>query len=200
MLQVNEVLGLEHRSSAKNILLAGDVNVFRFDAVLAFAQAIDRHNRRTTNRMSFTILGEVAEEYRNQLATLDGVSLAGRQSHEFCLDAMTKADLLYLPLAFAERAARIALYSLPTKLPEYLASGRPVLFHAPRESALYQVAERYDLQPRLATVDATLLDNFVEKWTSQVNTAAPEDHNVKRALIEEFDRQKLASHFQSAFA
>src|SRR5262245_10743907 len=28
------------------VLLAGDVNVFRFDAVIAFAEAIERHNRR----------------------------------------------------------------------------------------------------------------------------------------------------------
>jgi hypothetical protein len=188
------------KSSAKRVLLAGDVNVFRFDAVLAFAQALDRYNRQNANRIEFTILGEVADEYRVQLVTLKGVSLPGRQSHEFCLNAMTQSDLLYLPLAFAERAARIAHYSLPTKLPEYLAAGHPVFFHAPRESALYQVAERYDLKPRLATVDAQQLDKFVGEWTSQSNTDNSLHTNVKRALSEEFDRRKLASHFQRAFA
>ena len=187
-------------TSAKNVLLAGDVNVFRFDAVLAFGQAIDRHNRRNSNQISFTIFGDVADEYRETLAGLGGVSLCGRRPHEFCLDAMKTADLLYLPLAFAEKASRIALYSLPTKLPEYLASGRPVFFHAPDQSALYKVAERYDLKPRMATLDAKQLDDFIETWTSQSNAEPPTFDKARTALREEFDRRMLASRFQSALA
>jgi len=186
-------------SSTRNVLLAGDVNVFRFDAVLAFGQAIDRYNRRNRNQISFTILGDVAAEYRAQLDDLEGVVLSGRTSHERCLDTMKTADLLYLPLAFAERASRIALYSLPTKLPEYLSTGRAVFFHAPRESALYQVAERYDLKPRLATTDDMELDSFVEKWTSQIDPDFSGFANAREALSREFDKQKLAVSFQRAF-
>jgi len=190
-------------TSAQTVLLAGDVNVFRFDAVLAFGQAIDRynrHNRRNHNTLTFTILGDVAAEYREQLEGLEGILLNGRTSHESCREAMKTADLLYLPLAFAERASRIALYSLPTKLPEYLATGRPVFFHAPGQSALYQVAERYDLKPRLATNDSKELDSFIEEWTSERNPDPSVFDNARNALCQEFDKQKLALQFQRAFA
>ena len=60
--------------------------------------------------------------------------------------------------------SRISLYSLPTKLPEYLASGKSVFFHAPKDSAVFRVAERYDLTPRLASIDPVVLDGFVESW------------------------------------
>jgi len=189
-----------HRSSAKSVLLAGDVNVFRFDALLAFGQAIDRHNRHHTNQISFTILGDVAAEYREQLAGLSGILLKGRTSHECCLEAMKTADLLYLPLAFAPRASRIALYSLPTKLPEYLATGRPVFFHAPSPSALYQVAERYDLEPRLATTDAKELDSVIAKWVTELHPDPVAIEKARKALSQEFDKRQLAFWFQSAFA
>jgi hypothetical protein len=110
---------------------------------------------------------------------------------------MKAADLLYLPLAFCKRSARISLYSLPTKLPEYLASGKSVLFHAPKESAVFRVAERYDLSPRLATTDPQALDDFVDAWAEgkQNETFA----RVRSALLEEFDIELLAARFQAAF-
>src|ERR1051325_6839633 len=53
----------------RQVLLAGDVNVFRFDAVIAFAEAIERHNRRRGQAIEFTVMGEVAEQHRSALST-----------------------------------------------------------------------------------------------------------------------------------
>jgi len=184
-------------SKPRQVLLAGDVNVFRYDAVIAFAEAIERHNQRNGESIAFTVMGEVAEQHRASLSVLRAVRMLSRRSHAECLDAMKAADLLYLPLAFAEKSARISRYSLPTKLPEYLATGKSVFFHAPRESAVFRVAERYDLTPRLATIDPAALDGFVETWAS--GNGADCNDRAKRALREEFDIAQLAARFQAAF-
>lgn len=184
-------------SKPRQVLLAGDVNVFRYDAVIAFAEAIERHNRRNGESIEFTVMGDVAEQHRASLSALRAVKMLSRRSHSECLDAMKAADLLYLPLAFGEKSARISLYSLPTKLPEYLATGKSVFFHAPRESAVFRVAERYDLTPRLATIEPTALDTFVETWANA--HGADCNGNAKRALQEEFDIDTLAARFQAAF-
>lgn len=182
-------------SNPRQVLLAGDVNVFRFDAVLAFAEAIERHNRRNGEAIEFTVMGDVAEQHRSSLSGL--VKMLGRRSHAECFDAMKAADLLYLPLAFGKKSSRISRYSLPTKLPEYLATGKSVFFHAPQESATFRVAERYDLTPRLATVEPAALDAFVEAWASGNGAHCPD--KAKRALREEFDIDRLAAQFQAAF-
>ena len=181
------------------VLLAGDVNVFRFDAVLAFAEAIERHNGRGADSIDLTVMGEVADEHRRSLSSLRAVKLLNRQSHDACLRAMKAAHLLYLPLAFGKQSARISLYSLPTKLPEYLASGKTVLFHAPKDSAVYRVAERYDLKPRLATIDRDALDEFVASW-AQADRNGNDALKASRALQEEFNLRRLATRFQAAFA
>jgi len=185
-------------SKPGKVLLAGDVNVFRFDAVIAFAEAIERHNRRNGESIEFTVMGDVAEQHRSSLSSLRAVKMLSRRSHSECLEAMKAADLLYLPLAFAKKSSRISLYSLPTKLPEYLATGKSVFFHAPKDSAVFRVAERYDLTPRLATIDPAALDAFVETWTSGNGTACTD--KAKRALQEEFDIDRLSARFQAAFA
>ena len=187
-------------TKASQILLAGDVNVFRFDAVIAFAEAVERHNQRRGQSIELKVMGEVAEQHRSSLSTLRAVKLLSRRSHSECLDAMKAADLLYLPLAFATRSSRISLYSLPTKLPEYLASGKRVFFHAPKESAVFRVAERYDLTPRLPTIDPESLDAFVESWAAGEQNGTENALRAKRALLEEFDVDRISRDFHAAFA
>jgi hypothetical protein len=183
----------------RRILLAGDINVFRFDAVFAFAQALQRYSERTIVPLELTVLGDVAAEYAKPLSNLGIVRILGRRSHSECLEAMRNTDLLYLPLAFSRKATRISLYSLPTKLPEYLATGKTILIHAPRESAAFRIAERYDLNPRLSTVNDDELDVFVKQWAlGKLNHLRNED-GVRRALSTEFDLGTLAANFQSAF-
>src|ERR1044072_438375 len=182
-------------SKLRQVLLAGDVNVFRFDAVIAFAEAIERHNKRNGESIEFTVMGEVAEQHRSSLSGL--VKMLGRRSHSECLDAMRSAGLLYLPLAFGKKSSRISRYSLPTKLPEYLATGKSVFFHGPQESAMFRVAEQYDLTPRLSTIEPAALDAFVETWANGNGATCTE--KAKRALREEFDIDRLAAQFQAAF-
>lgn len=181
------------------ILLAGDVNVFRYDAVMAFSKAIDRYNNISTKSIEFSILGDIASEYSRTLSRLRGISLKGRQSHSECLDAMRSADLLYLPLAFSDKARRISLYSLPTKLPEYLATGKPICFHAPKESALFQVAERFDLSPRLDSIEEAALDGFLAQWVREDSVGWNSFAGARLALSQEFDIEQLAARFQQAF-
>lgn len=183
----------------RQVMLAGDVNVFRFDAVIAFAEAIERYNQRSERTIEFKVMGEVAEQHRGPLTALRATQLLSRRSHTDCLEAMRAADLLYLPLAFCKRSARISLYSLPTKLPEYLATGKSVFFHAPGDSAVFRVAERYNLTPRLATIDPEALDAFIEKWAEGNQNGSDSLARAKHALDQEFDINALAARFQAAF-
>ena len=80
-----------------------------------------------------------------------------------------------------------------------MASGKSVLFHAPKESAVFRVAERYDLTPRLATIEPEVLDEFVETWAQTNLDSCENTVKVRRALSEEFDIDRLAARFQAAF-
>ena len=49
-------------------------------------------------------------------------------------DVQQQADILFLPLAFESPVQEVVRTSAPGKLGEYLASGRPLLVHAPADS------------------------------------------------------------------
>ena len=56
--------------------------------------------------------------------------------------AQRGADILFLPIAFDAKPHVIATAS-PSKMPEYLATGRPILVHAPRGSYLASYAREH---------------------------------------------------------
>ncbi|MBL8836189.1 MAG: glycosyltransferase [Alphaproteobacteria bacterium] len=57
--------------------------------------------------------------------------------------AQRAADILFLPLAFRSGIERTILSSAPGKMGEYLASGRPILVHAPPDSFVCDFFRRH---------------------------------------------------------
>lgn len=57
----------------------------------------------------------------------------------------SSVDLLILPMDFDSKNLKYIKYSMPTKLPEYLATGVPVLVFSPEETALTKLFKKYNL-------------------------------------------------------
>lgn len=77
---------------------------------------------------------------------------------------MKSADLLYMPLPFEPRYRDFVRFSISTKMVSYLASGIPIVFHGPLDSAAGRLLLEHDaalviptLDPR-AIVDALRVD------------------------------------------
>jgi len=78
-----------------------------------------------------------------------------------------EADILLLPLAFVTRYPELIRTSAPGKLGEYLASGRPILVHAPAESFLSRFAtdQRWGLV--CDTLDESRIANCIERMVRE---------------------------------
>jgi hypothetical protein len=66
------------------------------------------------------------------------IEYLGFCSPEQVQEMLAGCDLCYMPQPFVESLAALCRYSFPTKLGNYLATGRPVFVHAPSDSALQQ--------------------------------------------------------------
>ncbi|HMK04318.1 MAG TPA: glycosyltransferase [Ferruginibacter sp.] len=53
-----------------------------------------------------------------------------------------EADFLYLPYDFSEESIRFIKFSMPTKAPEYMISGTPIIMFGPGETALMKDGKR----------------------------------------------------------
>lgn len=182
-----------------NILYTGAMNVFRFDAVLAFAEGLRRFRERSGHDVTLTMLGPLPDrQYSSALAPYPFLRTEPWVDHAACQRRMTRADLLYLPLAFAPKLERIANLAMPTKLPEYLASGRPTIFHVPRESEVYRLAAAHDLPLTLDTVDPEAIAAFLSTIATTSVDAATYQANARALLASEFDQLVLRRRLAEA--
>ena len=88
--------------------------------------------------------------------------------------ALAKADALLLPINFDERSQAYIGYSLQTKVPEYMASGTPILVYGPRSSPNV----RYALQGGWGLV----VDRQDQGTLVEAITTLMDDTGVRRRL------------------
>lgn len=136
------------------ILYAGGLNVFRADAVVAFAEGLRRFRSLTGHDATLTLLGAAGDRASTPaLQAYDFVRFEPWVDNASCRRRLAEADLLYLPLSFLPRVERIANLAMPTKFGDYLATGRPVIFHVPRTSEVADLASAAGLPVTITTVD-----------------------------------------------
>jgi len=87
--------------------------------------------------------GEIYKgHYHQYLDGLSAVSHGGTVAREDLCICLAAADLLVVPVNFDEQSLMNIQYSMPTKVPEYMASGTPVLVYAPAHVPAAQYARK----------------------------------------------------------
>ena len=114
--------------------------------------------------------------------------------------ALSSADVLALPLDFDLRSAAFARYSMPTKVPEYMASGVPVLVYAPpghavslyaKEKGWGYVVSRRSIQELQGAILRLMDDEALRASLGNTAKALAHDNHDARLVRERF-RQLLA--------
>jgi hypothetical protein len=102
---------------------------------------------------------------------------------------LADCDVLYLPQSFEPESRKFSELSFPTKLSTYVASGRPILLHAPHYASLTEVWSQFELGPACHVTDPTavrqvlesaLQSKSAERWKSEVHRAHEEFLSVSR--------------------
>jgi glycosyltransferase involved in cell wall biosynthesis len=122
----------------------------------------------------------IAAPFRHLLEVSSCVRLVepSGDDHEF-FAALAKADALILPVNFDPESVAFIRYSMPTKVPAYMASGTPVLVYGPRGVA--QVDYAAD-----------------ERWAEVVDEKDPGklDDGLRRILLDPAQRERLRARAQ----
>lgn len=182
-----------------DILYTGGMNVFRFDAVLAFAEGLHRFREQSGRPVTLTLLGpEPDRAHAERLAPYPFVRTEPWVGNDACQQRMARADVLYLPLSFQDSVARIAELAMPTKFSEYLASGRPTIFHAPRGSEVQALAHRAGLPLTINSVDPQEICRLLQGLDRDGVDLADYQTRAQRLLREEFDQDVLRERLQLA--
>jgi hypothetical protein len=164
------------------ILYAGGLNVFRADAVLAFAEGLRRFRAATGQDVTLTLLGAAGDRAGTpELQPYDFVRFEPWVDNAACQQRLAAADLLYLPLSFLPHVERIAHLAMPTKFGDYLAADRPVIFHVPQASEVCDLASGAGLPLTITTTDPDAICRDLQSL--EANPPDPADYRVRSQTL-----------------
>lgn len=107
-----------------------------------------------------------------------------------------EADFLYLPYDFTKESIRFIKFSMPTKAPEYMISGTPVIVFGPGETALVQDAQRNNwgkvvTENNIEALADAISDLIVNSESGKIIAA-----NAVRIAEENYNSVKIRNQFK----
>lgn len=111
---------------------------------------------------------------------------------------LRKADVLFLPLAFASGIPEVIRTSAPAKLGEYLASGVPLLVHAPRDSFVTWYVRKHHCGIVSDTPDPATLLSRLEQLLDDPELRRTTTANAVRCAHRDFGADQARASFAQA--
>jgi hypothetical protein len=143
-------------SQVWSVIYTGSIYEAQLDAVIRCALALETLRNRGI-AMQLHLYTTQSEESLRSLGVPETVLVHPQVSPQESSKLQCESDILLLPLAFQTRYPELIRTSSPGKLGEYLASGRPILIHAPRDSFI----ARFATERRFAVVcDTQAIDEI----------------------------------------
>jgi len=127
-------------NESPTILYAGRIGLGIDGSLKNIARAVNKVNRKFNSKLRFVIQTLEAPEW---IADFEDVEHQDFVAYEELPKVFAETDFLILPYDFDEESIKFIKYSMPTKAPEYMASGTPIIIFSPEDTALVQYAKEY---------------------------------------------------------
>lgn len=163
-----------HLSNTPDMLYAGRIGLGIQSSLKKTAQAVEEVNQRLRIKMTLTV------QSPERPGWIDDYSCTRYRKpvpYKELPRVFSEADFLLIPYDFSTTANAFIKYSMPTKAPEYMASGTPILIFSPADTALVQYAN-----------GANWAKVVTQNSTEQLTTA------IQELVIDEQERQQIAGN------
>lgn len=100
-------------------------------------------------------------------------------------------DILYCPYPFDPRMAEVARLSFPSKIPTYLAAGRPILFHGPDYAGPWRYLRERGAAYLCGTPEPTAVYNGLSRLVEDKAFYAATAKSAQDAFISDFTLEQM---------
>lgn len=108
----------------------------------------------------------------------------------------SRADILVIANDFSQEGINFLRFSMPTKVPEYMISGTPILVYASSESAVYKLFQKYMCGHSVTNQSTDELANAIKMLLQDLDYRKQLSNNAVAYAIEYYDSQKVRRRFQ----
>ena len=180
-----------------SILYAGRIGPGIETSLETIAKAIEKVNIQFSRTVKFILQ---TKDKPLWVDTYNCVTHKAMVPYEELPRVFAEADFLYLPYDFSDESIRFIKYSMPTKAPEYMISGTPVIMFGPGETALMKDGQRNNWAK-------VVTENNVEALAEAINTLITNDalrkelaENAIRIAEANYNSVKIRNEFKEVIS
>jgi glycosyltransferase involved in cell wall biosynthesis len=178
----------EPPAAPAEVLVAGAVYWAQEDAVRRLL-----HAAAAVDQVSVTMIGdEHALRARGLEADRYEPQLSGEEFNRRVLES----DLLFVGLSLHSPHPEVILTATPARLAEYMASGRPLLVHAPAGSHAAEYARREDFAAVVDEADYAALSRGLRTVLESPDLAIERARRARRLAVERHDASRVAAELR----
>lgn len=123
------------------ILYAGRIGLGIDNSLELIAKSIESINNELNTSIKFILQTNIKPTWINRYKN---VSHSKYISYDDLPKTLSESDILLIPYDFSPTAIKFIKFSMPTKAPEYMITGSPIIIFAPAETAIAKYAKKYN--------------------------------------------------------
>ena len=184
-------------NSEPALLYAGRIGVGIQDSLEAIAKAIDNANKKLSTPVTFVLQTEFKPDWVDNYKCAKHKPLV---AYKELPKVFAEADFLILPYDFSDESIKFIKYSMPTKAPEYMMSGTPIVVYAPAVTAIVKDAEK-NKWAKIVTENSTdkLSVAFEELFTNETEREQIAEKAIAIAETK-FNSINVRNHFREVIS
>ena len=177
------------------LLYAGRIGTGILDSLEATARIIDQLNDNEKSQQSIQFIIQT-ESRPSWIDKYKSVKYREPVRYGELPVVFASADVLLLPYDFSEQSIRFIKFSMPTKAPEYMISGTPIVLFAPAETAIVKDSQKNGWSKLITKnndqeLEAAFIELFgIESERREIATRA------KQHAEKNYDAEKVRSRFR----
>lgn len=178
---------------------AGGLHLNRYKSLLQVAKALDQYNEKNKMNLVLNIYtdSKSKELYGEHFLSIRCVSVLPAVNHNEIVNIYRNSDVLIHIESFDYEQREFIMYSLSTKISEYLATGKPIFLYAPddifvneylkKNSIAYIASSQQDIYN---TIDALVNSTNLKDMSERAVSLARQKHDFM--VCNDFFRQALS--------
>ncbi len=176
------------------ILYAGRIGRGTFNSVLKIAKAVENLGINGFNVLFKIRTSRLPAQYESVLRTHKFTLLDKYLPHEEITMELSEVDSLIIPLDFTD--IQFTRLSMPTKVPEFLASGTPIIVFAPKTTALYKYANSFGWGITVADNSVESLENTIKSLYGDLKLRKKLGETARKVAIQNHNGEKIRYEFR----
>jgi len=178
-----------------NIVYTGAVYRAHYDAFRNLIEALKLIKNYKIKLHIYTAQPE--EQLEKEKIISDSIVTHPHVKHSEINNIQRQADILFLPLAFQSPISEVINTSAPGKFGEYLAVGRPILAHVPKESFVKWYLSKNKCGVVVDKLDAKILAKEIIALIKNKSLQNKLSINSRYSAVKDFDVENVRKKFIS---